>query len=85
MQKAEFLALAQAGFNRIPVIQEVLADLETPVSLYLKLTQACGQKNSYLLESVIGGERFGRFSFIGLPAKTLLKTVGTPQKPRRHL
>jgi len=81
MQKAEFLALAQAGFNRIPVIQEVLADLETPVSLYLKLTQACGQKNSYLLESVIGGERFGRFSFIGLPAKTLLKTVGTPQKP----
>jgi anthranilate synthase component 1 len=81
MQQEEFLALAKQGFNRIPLVKEVLADLETPLSLYVKLTQAFGQKNTYLLESVLGGERFGRFSFIGLPAKTVLRTVGTPNRP----
>ena len=81
MQREEFLALAKQGFNRIPLVKEVLADLETPLSLYVKLTQAFGQKNTYLLESVLGGERFGRFSFIGLPAKTVLRTVGTPNAP----
>jgi anthranilate synthase component 1 len=81
MQHAEFLTLAKQGFNRIPLVKEVLADLETPLSLYVKLTQAFGQKNTYLLESVLGGERFGRFSFIGLPAKTVLRTVGTPDAP----
>ena len=81
MQHAEFLALAKQGFNRVPLVKEVLADLETPLSLYVKLTQAFGQKNTYLLESVLGGERFGRFSFIGLPAKTVLRTVGTPDAP----
>ena len=81
MQYEEFLALAKQGFNRIPLVKEVLADLETPLSLYVKLTQAFGQKNTYLLESVLGGERFGRFSFIGLPAKTVLRTVGTPNRP----
>ena len=81
MQQEEFLALAKQGFNRIPLVKEVLADLETPLSLYVKLTQAFGQKNTYLLESVLGGERFGRFSFIGLPAKTILRTVGTPNRP----
>ena len=81
MQHEEFLTLAKQGFNRIPLVKEVLADLETPLSLYVKLTQAFGQKNTYLLESVLGGERFGRFSFIGLPAKTVLRTVGTPDAP----
>jgi anthranilate synthase component 1 len=81
MQHPEFLALAKQGFNRIPLVKEVLADLETPLSLYVKLTQAFGQKNTYLLESVLGGERFGRFSFIGLPAKTVLRTVGSPDAP----
>jgi anthranilate synthase component I len=81
MQHSEFLALAAQGFNRIPLVKEVLADLETPLSLYVKLTQSVGQKNTYLLESVLGGERFGRFSFIGLPAKTVLRTIGTPQDP----
>ncbi|BDX20822.1 anthranilate synthase component I [Polynucleobacter sp. TUM22923] len=81
MQHEEFLALAKQGFNRIPLVKEVLADLETPLSLYVKLTQAFGQKNTYLLESVLGGERFGRFSFIGLPAKTILRTIGTPDAP----
>jgi anthranilate synthase component 1 len=81
MQQAEFQALGKQGFNRVPLVREVLADLETPLSLYVKLTQATGQKNTYLLESVLGGERFGRFSFIGLPAKTVLRTVGTPSNP----
>ena len=78
MQREEFNALAKQVFNRIPLVKEVLADLETPLSLYVKLSQAFGEKNTYLLESVLGGERFGRFSFIGLPAKTIVRTVGTP-------
>lgn len=65
--KTEFDALAQQGFNRIPLVQETFADLDTPLSLYLKLAN---QPFSYLLESVQGGERFGRYSIIGLPAKT---------------
>lgn len=81
MQLEEFNALAKQGFNRIPLIKEVLADLETPLSLYVKLTQAFGKTNTYLLESVLGGERFGRFSFIGLPARTIVRTVGTPSTP----
>ena len=70
----EFQSLASAGYNRIPLIAEAFADLETPLSLYLKL--AGGAKHSFLLESVVGGERFGRYSFIGLPAKTLLRASG---------
>ena len=81
MQREEFNALAKQGFNRIPLVKEVLADLETPLSLYVKLSQAFGEKNTYLLESVLGGERFGRFSFIGLPAKTIIRTVGTSSAP----
>ena len=71
----EFKSLAAQGFNRIPLIAEAFADLETPLSLYLKL--AGGAANSFLLESVVGGERFGRYSFIGLPAHTLLRSTGT--------
>lgn len=70
----EFKSLASEGYNRIPLIAEAFADLETPLSLYLKL--AGGQKHSFLLESVVGGERFGRYSFIGLPARTLLRSTG---------
>jgi anthranilate synthase component 1 len=70
----EFKSLAAQGHNRIPLIAEALADLETPLSLYLKL--AGGQRHSFLLESVVGGERFGRYSFIGLPARTLLRATG---------
>ena len=81
MQREEFNALAKQGFNRIPLVKEVLADLETPLSLYVKLSQTFGQKNTYLLESVLGGERFGRFSFIGLPARTIVRAVGTPHSP----
>jgi anthranilate synthase component 1 len=73
----EFKSLALQGFNRIPLIAEAFADLETPLSLYLKLAHAKGGgKLSFLLESVVGGERFGRYSFIGLPARTFLRASG---------
>ncbi|OGB07954.1 MAG: anthranilate synthase component I [Burkholderiales bacterium RIFCSPHIGHO2_12_FULL_69_20] len=71
----EFKSLAAQGFNRIPLLSENFADLETPLSLYLKL--AGGERHSFLLESVVGGERFGRYSFIGLPARTLLRATGS--------
>ena len=71
--KTEFDALAQQGYNRIPLVQETFADLDTPLSLYLKLAN---QPFSYLLESVQGGERFGRYSIIGLPAKTRIVAHG---------
>ena len=77
MDEIEFNRLASQGYNRIPLISEAFADLETPLSLYLKLCAAdAGGKYSFLLESVVGGERFGRFSFIGLPARTVLKCRG---------
>ena len=73
----EFKSLSAQGYNRIPLIAEAFADLETPLSLYLKLAYgAGGGKYSFLLESVVGGERFGRYSFIGLPARTLLRASG---------
>ena len=77
MTELEFKSLASQGYNRIPLIAEAFADLETPLTLYLKLaqTQRAG-KNTFLLESVVGGERFGRYSFIGLPASTLLRSTG---------
>ena len=73
----EFKSLSAQGYNRIPLIAEAFADLETPLSLYLKLAYGSGGgKHSFLLESVVGGERFGRYSFIGLPARTLLRATG---------
>ncbi|WP_374409864.1 anthranilate synthase component I [Hydrogenophaga sp.] len=73
----EFKSLASQGYNRIPLMAEAFADLETPLSLYLKLAHGRGDgANSFLLESVVGGERFGRYSFIGLPARTLLRASG---------
>ncbi|MBP7914422.1 MAG: anthranilate synthase component I [Vitreoscilla sp.] len=75
MTELEFKSLAAEGYNRVPLIAEAFADLETPLSLYLKLVG--GQKQGFLLESVVGGERFGRYSFIGLPARTWLRATGT--------
>ncbi|TFW72641.1 anthranilate synthase component I [Methylotenera oryzisoli] len=69
----EFNALAAQGYNRIPLVLETFADLDTPLSLYLKLAN---QPFSYLLESVQGGERFGRYSIIGLPAKIRIVAHG---------
>jgi anthranilate synthase component 1 len=72
--ETEFKTLAAQGHNRIPLVAQALADLDTPLSLYLKLTQ--GKPLSFLLESVVGGERFGRYSFVGLPARTLVRATG---------
>ncbi|WP_295957345.1 anthranilate synthase component I [Rhodoferax sp.] len=73
----EFKSLAQDGYNRIPLMLEAFADLETPLSLYLKLAHTRnGGAYSFLLESVVGGERFGRYSFIGLPARSFLRASG---------
>src|SRR5215471_5311668 len=73
MTESEFRQLAAAGYNRIPLHLETLADLDTPLSIYLKLANRPG---SYLLESVIGGERFGRYSIVGLPARERLEVRG---------
>jgi anthranilate synthase component I len=100
IKELEFKSLAGQGYNRIPLMVEAFADLETPLSLYLKLAfshdggkvagphaslppegavGALGRPGgaySFLLESVVGGERFGRYSFIGLPARTLVRASG---------
>ena len=79
MTEIEFNALAAEGYNRIPLISETYADLDTPLAIYLKLAHATPQAGKYtcLLESVMGGERFGRYSFIGLPARTIIRSRGT--------
>jgi len=64
--RADFDRLAAEGYNRIPVVREVLSDLDTPLSVYLKLADG---PNTYLFESVEGGETWGRHSIIGLPAQ----------------
>jgi len=74
MTEAEFRQFAAEGFNRIPLVLETFADLDTPLSVYLKLAN---RPWSYLLESVQGGERFGRYSFIGLPAETRFEVRGS--------
>jgi anthranilate synthase component I len=63
----------EAGYNRVPVVREVLADLDTPLSAYRKLAAA---PYTYLFESVQGGERWGRYSMIGLPAKEVIRVYG---------
>ena len=105
----EFKSLTVQGFNRIPLMVEAFADLETPLSLYLKLAHASrggrtteatgspasdstvggaarrGGACSFLLESVVGGERFGRYSFIGLPARTLVRASGFGAEARTEV
>ena len=73
MTESEFKALAAQGFNRVPLVLETFADLDTPLSVYLKLAN---RPYSYLLESVVGGERFGRYSFIGLAAESRIEVRG---------
>ncbi len=73
LTEAEFRTLAERGYNRIPLVEASFADLDTPLSLYLKLA---GTRDTFLLESVVGGERFGRYSFIGLPARTRIAARG---------
>lgn len=86
MTELEFKSLAAQGYNRIPLIAESIADLDTPLSLYLKLAHAeKAGANTFLLESVVGGERFGRYSFIGLPASTLVRSMGYGELARSEV
>src|SRR3989304_2202821 len=73
LSKKDFDNYAAQGFNRIPLMREVLADLDTPLSVYLKLARG---PYSDLFESVQGGEKGGRYSIIGLPARTVLRVSG---------
>lgn len=73
MNSQDFAALAAQDYNRIPVSLEVLADLETPISAYRKLAEG---PYSFFFESVQGGEKWGRYSIIGLPCRTVLKVFG---------
>jgi anthranilate synthase component 1 len=73
LTKEDFQKYSTVGFNRIPLMREVLADLDTPLSVYLKLARG---RYSYLFESVQGGEKWGRYSIIGLPARTVLRVTG---------
>jgi len=73
MSPERFSELAAQGYNRIPVSRRVLADMDTPLSAYLKLADG---PYSYLFESVQGGEKWGRYSIIGLPCHTVLKVQG---------
>ncbi len=73
LSESRFAELAALGYNRIPVVVETLADLDTPLSTYLKLAKG---PYSYLLESAQGGEKWGRYSIIGLPCRTVIKVTG---------
>lgn len=68
--KSRFEKLKQKACSRVPLVREVLADLDTPLSTYLKLANT---PYSYLFESVQGGEKWGRYSIIGLPCRKIVK------------
>jgi anthranilate synthase component 1 len=80
MNQTQFDALAAEGFNRIPLVREILADLDTPLSTYLKLAEG---PYSCLFESVQGGEKWGRYSIIGLPARQVVTIRGHQVELRR--
>src|SRR5580765_6743374 len=73
MTELEFQALAKQGYTRVPVVLEARADLYTPLAVYMKLASG---PYTYLLESVVGGERFGRYSFIGLACAERIEARG---------
>jgi anthranilate synthase component 1 len=81
MTHAQFQQFSADGFNLVPVVREVLSDLDTPLSVYLKLADG---PHTYLFESVEGGERFGRYSIIGLPARTVYEFRGHTLVVREH-
>ncbi|WP_369977297.1 anthranilate synthase component I [Xanthomonas bundabergensis] len=79
--REQFQRYAAEGHTRIPVVREVLSDLDTPLSVYLKLADA---PHTYLFESVEGGERFGRYSIIGLPVRRVYTFRGHTLEVRDH-
>ena len=78
---AQFQHRTADGHTLIPVVREVLSDLDTPLSVYLKLADG---PHTYLFESVEGGERFGRHSIIGLPARRVYEFRGNMLEVREH-
>ena len=70
MTPLELKSLRDQGYTHIPLMREVLADLDTPLSTYLKLADG---PYSYLFESIQGGEKWGRYSIIGLPCETVIR------------
>ena len=81
LSHAQFQRYAADGFTLVPVVREVLSDLDTPLSVYLKLADG---PHTYLFESVEGGERFGRYSIIGLPARRVYEFRGHTLSVREH-
>ncbi len=85
MEKSQFNSLIEKGFNHIPLSREVVVDTDTPLALYLKLAN---NPYSYFLESVQGGEKWGRYSFVGLAAETVIKVndydVSIEKKGKLH-
>jgi anthranilate synthase component 1 len=81
MSADAFRQLADAGHTRIPMVREVLSDLDTPLSVYLKLADG---PHTYLFESVEGGETWGRYSIIGLPARLTYTFRGHAMETRAH-
>lgn len=73
MSKENFQGFIQQGYNRVPVVKQVIADLDTPVSTFLKLGNSA---YTYLFESVQGGEKWGRYSIIGLPCRKVFRIYG---------
>ena len=77
MTEADFQGFAKQGYTRVPVVAEARADLYTPLAVYMKLAGGPhGGPFTYLLESVVGGERFGRYSFIGLACAERIEARG---------
>jgi anthranilate synthase component 1 len=81
LDQSRFDQLAAAGYNRIPIVREVLSDLDTPLSVYLKLADG---PHTYLFESVEGGETWGRYSIIGLPARRIYTFRDHALEVREH-
>ena len=82
LTQKQFQDYAARGYNRIPLVREALADLETPLSTYLKLA---ARPFSYLLESVQGGEKWGRYSIIGLPCRRRIEVRGKVLREVEHV
>ena len=79
--QSKFEEYVSQGYTRIPLMRKVLADLDTPLSTYLKLASGA---HSYLFESVQGGEKWGRYSIIGLPCHTIFRVHGDTLTVERH-
>lgn len=81
LSQPEFQAFAEQGYTHVPLVKEILADLDTPVSAYLKLAN---KPYSYVFESVQGGDKWGRYSIIGLPCETVYEFRGNQFSVRRN-